>query len=113
VENSAAARYARIYAVVRRIPRGRVATYGQVARLAGLPRRARLVGHALQIMPDGERAPWQRVVNASGGISARPHPYAERQQRELLEGEGVAFGAGGRVALRRFQWKAGLGPGTR
>jgi methylated-DNA-protein-cysteine methyltransferase-like protein len=99
--------YARIYKVVRRIPRGRVATYGQIARLAGLPRRARLVGYALQVMPSGERAPWQRVVNASGGISARPHPYAERQQRELLEREGVVFGAGGRISLSRFRWKAG------
>ncbi len=83
-----------------------MATYGQIARLAGFPRRARLVGYALQVMPEGERAPWQRVVNASGGISARPHPYAERQQRELLENEGVVFGAGGRISLSRFRWQA-------
>jgi len=64
-------------------------------------------------MPKSERAPWQRVVNASGGISARPHPYAELQQRALLEREGVAFGSGGRISLSRFQWKAGLAPGGR
>ena len=96
--------YQRIYAVVRRIPRGRVATYGQIAGLAGLPRHARQVGYALQALADGAPVPWQRVVNAKGEISARCHPYAEVQQRELLEREGVVFGANERIALPRFQW---------
>jgi methylated-DNA-protein-cysteine methyltransferase-like protein len=100
--------YGRIYVVVRRIPRGRVATYGQIAALAGLPRHARQVGYALYALPEGDGAPWQRVVNARGEISARAHPYAEEMQKTLLEREGVVFGANGRIALRRFQWKAKL-----
>jgi len=96
--------YERIYAVVRRIPRGRVATYGQVARLAGLPRHARQAGYALQALED-DGVPWQRVVNAKGEISARAHPYGALQQRELLEREGIVFGANARIPLRRFQWR--------
>ncbi|HEX4047038.1 MAG TPA: MGMT family protein [Elusimicrobiota bacterium] len=96
----------RIYAVVRRIPRGRVATYGQVAHLAGLPNHARQVGYALQALPDGTPLPWQRVVNAQGGISPRCHPYAVLLQREILEREGVDFDAKGRVPLKRFVWKS-------
>jgi methylated-DNA-protein-cysteine methyltransferase-like protein len=98
--------YERFYAVVRRIPRGRVATYGQVAALAGLPRHSRHVGYALQALPDGSRVPWQRVVNSKGEISARAHPYAADQQRVLLESEKVVFDGRGRIPLKRFQWKA-------
>jgi methylated-DNA-protein-cysteine methyltransferase-like protein len=95
----------RIWAVVARIPRGRVATYGLVAALAGLPRRARLVGHALRVLPDGRRIPWHRVVNAAGAISGRGDPMFEQIQRKLLEKEGVEFDARGRVALRKRLWK--------
>lgn len=95
----------RFYDVVRRIPRGRVATYGQVAALAGLPHHARQVGYALQALPDVSAVPWQRVVNAQGVISPRCHPYAVVQQRELLEGEGVAFDARGRIPLKRYLWR--------
>jgi methylated-DNA-protein-cysteine methyltransferase-like protein len=104
--------YAAIYAVVRAIPRGRVATYGQVARLAGLGRSARLVGYALHALPDGSRVPWQRVVNAGGGISPRSEAGPEALQRVLLEQEGVVFGARGRVDLRRWQWRPGKGGGS-
>jgi DNA-3-methyladenine glycosylase I len=100
----------RIYAVVARIPRGRVATYGQVARLAGLPRRARLVGAALAALPEGRGLPWQRVLNAGGAVSAGPHPDFVPRQRALLERERVAFDARGRVDLERFQWTEGAGP---
>jgi methylated-DNA-protein-cysteine methyltransferase-like protein len=100
--------YARIYAVVRRVPRGKVATYGQIARLAGLPRHARQVGYALYALPDGDDAPWQRVVNSKGEISARAHPYAVEQQRVILEREGIVFDANGRISLKRFQWKKRL-----
>ena len=96
----------RIYAVVARIPRGRVATYGQVALLAGLPRNARQVGFALRALPDSREFPWHRVVNASGTISAREDPIGEQIQRKLLEREGVRFSARGRVALREFGWRA-------
>jgi methylated-DNA-protein-cysteine methyltransferase-like protein len=96
--------YRRIYAVVRRIPRGRVATYGQVAGLAGLPRHARQVGYALHALTD-DAVPWQRVVNSQGEISARCHPYAVAQQKTLLEREGVTFAANGRISLAKYQWK--------
>ena len=98
------ASYRRIYSVVRRIPRGRVATYGQVARLAGLPGQPRLVGYALAALA-GERVPWQRVINARGEVSLRALRGAEAEQRLLLEREGVRFGPRGRVSLERFQWR--------
>ena len=96
---------ARIYDVVRRIPRGRVATYGQVAALAGLPRNARQVGHAMRTLSDASLVPWHRVVNASGAISRRGDPFGEDFQRRLLESEGVRFDRGGRVPLDRFAWR--------
>lgn len=98
--------YARIYAVVRRIPRGRVASYGQVARLAGLPGRARQVGYAMYALPKGSRVPWHRVINAQGMVSRRRVPGAELTQRMLLEKEGVRFGARGRISLDRFGWSS-------
>ena len=97
--------YPRIYAVVRRIPAGRVATYGQVAALAGLPGRARQVGYAMYALPSGSTVPWQRVINAQGRVSRRRIPGAELTQRVLLEREGVRFGAGGRIALDRYAWR--------
>ena len=81
--------YQRIYAVVRRIPAGRVATYGQIATLAGLAGHARQVGYALHALPEDSTVPWHRVVNATGGISARSVPGAELVHRQLLEREGV------------------------
>ena len=86
--------HSRIHKVVSRIPRGRVATYGQVARL---------VGYAMAALPTGTRIPWQRVVNAQGAISL-PGKSAERQ-RTLLEREGVRFDARGRIDLDRFLWQ--------
>ena len=96
--------YLRIYAVVRRIPRGRVATYGQVAALAGLPGHARQVGYALHALARGTRLPWHRVINAQGEVSRRRRPGDELSQRLLLEREGVCFDARGRVALARLRW---------
>lgn len=96
--------HAAIYAVVRRIPRGRVATYGQVAREARLPGHARLVGYALaQGGPPG--LPWHRVLNARGTVSVRSEPGGEDVQRARLEGEGVVFSASGRVDLARHGWR--------
>jgi methylated-DNA-protein-cysteine methyltransferase-like protein len=96
------------YAVIRRIPRGRVATYGQVARLAGRPRHARQVGYALYALPEGSRVPWQRVINAAGGLSTgRATPGGDLRQRFLLEREGVTFGLNGRIALRLYGWRPG------
>lgn len=96
--------YQRIYDVVRRIPRGRVATYGQVASLAGLAGRARQVGYALHVLPEASAIPWHRVVNASGGISRRSVPGAELVQEQLLAREGVRLNARGRVSLRQLRW---------
>jgi len=93
----------RIYDAVRRIPRGRVATYGSVARAAGLPGHARQVGYALAALEEETTVPWHRVVNARGEISPRSSDRtAEQLQRTLLEAEGICFGAHGRIELRRF-----------
>lgn len=100
-----ASSYQRIYAVVARIPHGRVATYGQVAALAGIPGHARQVGYALHATPDDSDIPWHRVINAKGEVSPRAEPGWEGFQRHLLEEEGVRFDARGRVDLRRFGWK--------
>jgi methylated-DNA-protein-cysteine methyltransferase-like protein len=95
--------YERIYAVVRRIPRGRVATYGQVARLAGLANGARQVGYALHALREGTTVPWFRVLNARGASSLRDgHDVT---QRLLLEREGVRFDAGGSVSLGLHGWR--------
>ncbi len=97
--------YEKIYAVIARIPRGRVATYGQVATLAGLPGHARQVGTALGVLPDGSKVPWQRVINARGEVSPRGGlGIAEGFQRHLLEEEGVGFDERGRIDLDRFGW---------
>lgn len=96
--------YRRIYAAVRRVPKGRVATYGQIASLAGLAGRARQVGYALHALAASDGVPWQRVVNARGEVSLRSEPGAERLQRALLEAEGVVFDRSGRIDLARFGW---------
>jgi methylated-DNA-protein-cysteine methyltransferase-like protein len=97
--------YARIYAVVRRIPRGRVATYGQVAQLARLPGRARQVGYAMHALPPGTGVPWHRVINAQGAVSRRRVPGRELTQRMLLEREGLRFDGRGRASLQKYRWK--------
>jgi methylated-DNA-protein-cysteine methyltransferase related protein len=100
--------YDRILAVVRRIPRGRVATYGQLAALAGHARAPRLAGYALHALPEGTPLPWHRVVGAGGRLSlARLSPHGAITQRLRLEKEGVRFDAKGRVVMERFGWKPG------
>jgi methylated-DNA-protein-cysteine methyltransferase-like protein len=101
---AALARHDLIYATVAAIPPGRVATYAQVARAAGLHRRARLVGFALHLLPEDTAIPWHRVVNARGTISPRGRPDLEREQRLLLEDEGVVFDTHDRIPLAQFQW---------
>ncbi len=97
--------YARIYGVVKRIPKGRVATYGQVAALARMPRHARLVGYALHALAAPGRVPWHRVVNARGQISGRSAGNGmDVVQRLRLESERVVFDARGTIVLARFQW---------
>lgn len=97
--------YKRIYGVVKRVPRGRVATYGQIAWLAGLPRGARQVGYALHALPQTRDVPWHRVINAQGRISMRSRSDHDELQRILLEAEGVTFDERGRVSLDRFRWE--------
>jgi methylated-DNA-protein-cysteine methyltransferase related protein len=94
--------YATIWKIVRRIPKGHVATYGGIARLCGFPRHARLVGYALHNLPLGADIPWHRVINSQGRISL-PRSGALRQ-RLLLEREGVSF-LRDRVQLRVYEWK--------
>jgi methylated-DNA-protein-cysteine methyltransferase related protein len=98
-------RWERVYAVVRRVPRGRVATYGQVAALAGLGRNARLAGYALHALHHDTPVPWHRVINARGAISLPPMGGADLTQRIRLEKEGVRFDARGRVDLERYGWR--------
>ena len=95
--------YQRIYALVCRIPRGRVATYGQVARLAGLANGARQVGYALHALREGTAVPWHRVLNARGASSLGPG--GAETQRIMLAKEGVRFDAGGRTSLARHGWR--------
>jgi methylated-DNA-protein-cysteine methyltransferase-like protein len=96
--------YQRIYRIVKRIPAGRVATYGQVARLAGMPGHARQVGYALSALPEDSGVPWHRVVNAKGEVSRRSEPGCELIQRELLEAEGIRFDEEGRLSLSLCRW---------
>ena len=99
-------RYALIQVWIRRIPRGRVATYGQIAELAGLEGHARQVGYALHNLPPKSNVPWHRVVNAKGEISPRSVDDSHELQRMLLEAEGVEFDLRGRIDMKRFRWKA-------
>jgi len=96
--------------MVRRIPRGRVTTYGHVAALCGKPRAARTVGWALHALPDESGVPWHRVINARGGISISKVGIPPELQRALLKAEGVKFDLYGRVDLERWGW---IGPPAR
>ncbi len=99
--------YERIYAIVRHIPPGQVATYGQVAELAGLVGKPRLVGYALyRVDMTTSDVPWQRVINAKGAVSESPlRNGTDYMQRALLEDEGIEFDARGRVDLARYRWR--------
>jgi len=95
-------RWKKFYRVVRKVPRGRVASYGQIAELAGLDGHARQVGYALHALPPDSGVPWHRVVNARGEISPRSAGDSHELQRMLLEAEGVEFDERGRVERRYF-----------
>lgn len=96
-------RFEAIWTAVAAIPFGKVATYGQIAEHAGLPRRARLVGQALRQLPSDADIPWYRVINARGEISFPSGSDAYRRQMTLLLAEKVEF-KGSRIDLSRFQW---------
>lgn len=100
--------YRKFYAMVRKVPRGRVATYGQIAKLCGMPRHARHVGYALSAIPADMKLPWQRIINSQGRISLRLRHWdsgSDDLQRILLEAEDVTFDSTGKVNLKKFQWQ--------
>jgi len=95
--------YELIYAVIRQIPTGKVATYGQIANIVG-DCSARMVGYALAILKTGSDVPWQRVINREGKISLRSNGTESILQRQLLEDEGILFDGKGQVDLNKFGW---------
>ena len=95
--------FERIYEVVKQIPKGRVASYGQVAALAGNPRLSRVVGYALHANPDPARIPCYRVVTKDGRLSPAFAFGGENRQRELLEAEGVGFDENGKVDMKKYR----------
>lgn len=95
-------RYEIIWNMARRVPRGRVASYGQIAELCDMEGHARLVGYAMHALPRGSDVPWHRILSATGRISL-PGP-AGRRQRMLLEQEGVRFLKSGKVDLKKHRW---------
>jgi methylated-DNA-protein-cysteine methyltransferase-like protein len=96
--------FARVYALVARIPRGRVATYGQIARILGAPRSARIVGWAMHDSPEGAGIPCHRVIQQGGTCSPNFRLGDPGAQRRLLEKEGVRFRLDGRVDLEAHLW---------
>jgi len=97
----------RIWHVVASIPKGRVSTYGDIARFAGLGRAARRVGWALRQLPSDTRVPWHRVINSAGKLSLPSTSDAGRLQRKRLEKEGVTLRSGDRIALATYRWIPG------
>lgn len=107
MDSNVVALYRRIYAVIRKIPKGRVATYGQVAELAGIPGGARVAGAALKTSKPADRLPWQRVIGKASRLRGRiaiHDPVGAAIQRNLLEQEGVDVGETGLVALDVYGW---------
>ncbi len=101
--------YTRVYEVVRQIPCGKVATYGQVAELANLAGKARVVGYALFQVATAEDIPWHRVINAKGTISySALRRGNDNLQRSLLEQEGIEFDTNGVIDLRKFGWRPSM-----
>lgn len=91
-----------IYEVVKRIPRGAVASYGRIARMVKCT--ARQVGYAMAATPPDQGIPWQRVINSRGGISARKNGAGDSRQRQILLDEGIVFDSNGRVNFDEFGW---------
>lgn len=102
-----ARRLERIYATIRDIPAGTVASYGQIAEIAGIPRGARQVGRALRILPAGHDVPWHRVLQSSGRVAFAAGSRGFRRQCRRLRDEGVEVRKG-RVDMRRFRWQPDL-----
>ena len=97
-----------VWDMVRCIPHGKVATYGQIAAMLGYPRKSRHVGHALGRLPNRNDVPWYRVINSQGKLSVDEGSSSWFVQHALLREEGVVFRASGRISLREFQWQGHL-----
>ena len=98
--------YTKVYKAVKKIPKGKVATYGQIANILGSPRAARAVGYALNALQknDLQEVPWQRVINAKGEISFKGDTIRANLQRKLLEQEGIVFNVVAQIDLSRYGW---------
>lgn len=102
--------YEKIYAIARQIPEGKVATYGQIADLADLYGKARLVGYALYRVAPNSDVPWHRVINAKGEVShSSLRNGSDYLQRSLLESEGIKFNSEGKINLNEYLWKPTTG----
>ena len=97
--------FEKVYQLIQMIPRGKVASYGQIAAYLGHPRGARMVGWALHSLPEGTEVPWHRVVNARGYLSTPHEGNGVRTQRQLLEKEGVVFDSDGRIDMSAYRWE--------
>ena len=95
-------KYEMIWKQIKKIPHGKVATYGQIARIAGIEGHARFVGYALHGLPANSGIPWHRVINSQGRISLPG--LTGRRQRALLESEKIEFSPAGRINLKKYQW---------
>jgi methylated-DNA-protein-cysteine methyltransferase related protein len=108
-DRSTSSTYRKIYDLVRKIPKGKVVTYGQVADLLGWYGKARLVGYALFQVDRTSDIPWQRVINAKGEISySSARLGADYLQKDLLEAEGIEFTKGERIDLQKYRWQPPL-----
>lgn len=94
-----------IWQVVASIPRGKVASYGQIARLCGYPSHARYVGTTMKDLPHGSKLPWYRVLKSDGALAFPVASTPYKKQKDLLEREKVIF-KGGKVSLKEYQWDA-------
>lgn len=95
----------KVISIVKKIPRGKVATYGQIAKLAGKPHAARGVGWILHACAQSHDLPWQRVINSQGQISFPTRAKEHKEQKKLLQKEGIQFQNSGTIDLKKFQWK--------
>lgn len=98
----------KIWQIVYQIPRGKVSSYGEVARLAGLPGYARYVGSVMKNLPEGTKLPWHRVANAQGRLSFPQDSSQYQTQKDRLEAEGVVF-VNGRFSLKKYAWNQDTG----
>ena len=103
MDDSSLSNKEKIWQIVYQIPKGRVSSYGQVARLAGLPGNARYVGHVMKILPTRTKLPWHRVANSQGKLSFPTGSPEYRAQKSRLEAEGVVF-VNGKFSLEKFGW---------